>query len=433
MVNQIHYLSKAEAELLLKNTPLPKQKTLILLMLDAGLRVTEAISLRLNSFDFKNRILTVNSLKKKSTQLRQIPISNRLYQAIADYISTIKKLEPTNFLFPSILSLSGHISRKAAWKMLNRKAVKLNLPNLHPHALRHTFATHHLSAGSQLEEIKNMLGHSSLDTTLIYAAIPTQQLINRVNAVSGVKLSIYQRLRNWFNPVRRTIINLDFSQNNFSVGRNPELNQLNNNAQKGINTIIIAPIGLGKSHLLKNITTDKKILNLDDTENFKASLANILLLLFKDRNSVLDIIWKDFDITQVKNKVQKETTLNMCEIIISAVKAKEYILIIDDISRITPSGRKILEKLKDTFIIFTAAREVKANETSFLWNFEILKLQPLNRSESIKLIHALSNNLEVENLELFRNHIYEQTNGIRFFVASNRFASFPAVYFTLRG
>lgn len=411
MVNQIHYLSKSETELLLKNTPSHKQKTLILLMLDAGLRVTEAISLQLNSFDFKNRILTVKSLKKKSTQLRQIPISNRLYQSIADYILTINKLEPTNYLFPSKITAVGHMSRKAAWKMLNIKSQKLNLPSLHPHALRHTFATHHLAAGSQLEEIKTMLGHSSLDTTLIYAAIPNSQLISRVNAATGVKISLFTKLKNWFYPVRRTLINLDFSTSNFSVGRNQELKQLNENAQKGINTILIAPIGLGKSHLLENITTDKKILNLDDTENLKASLANILLLLYKDKNSVLDIIWAGFDITQIKVKVQKETTLNMCDIIMRAVKPKDYILIIDDISRITPSGRKIIEKLKDTFIIFTAARAIKANETSFLWNFEIIKIQPLNRNDSIKLIHALSNNLEVENLELFRNHIYEQTNG----------------------
>jgi site-specific recombinase XerD len=47
---------------------------------------------------------------------------------------------------------------------------------LHPHALRHSFATHHLSAGSSLAEIKTMLGHQNFNTTLIYAEIPTEEL-----------------------------------------------------------------------------------------------------------------------------------------------------------------------------------------------------------------------------------------------------------------
>jgi site-specific recombinase XerD len=48
---------------------------------------------------------------------------------------------------------------------------KNKYPALHPHALRHSFATHHLSAGSSLAEIKTMLGHQNFNTTLIYAEI----------------------------------------------------------------------------------------------------------------------------------------------------------------------------------------------------------------------------------------------------------------------
>jgi site-specific recombinase XerD len=57
------------------------------------------------------------------------------------------------------------------WEALNLISKKKILP-LHPHALRHSFATHHLSAGSSLAEIKTMLGHQNFNTTLIYAEIP---------------------------------------------------------------------------------------------------------------------------------------------------------------------------------------------------------------------------------------------------------------------
>jgi site-specific recombinase XerD len=54
------------------------------------------------------------------------------------------------------------------WEALNL-IKKNNITALHPHALRHSFATHHLSAGSSLAEIKTMLGHQNFNTTLIYA------------------------------------------------------------------------------------------------------------------------------------------------------------------------------------------------------------------------------------------------------------------------
>jgi site-specific recombinase XerD len=70
------------------------------------------------------------------------------------------------------------------WEALNLISKK-NIYCLHPHAL-HSFATHHLSAGSSLAEIKTMLGHQNFNTTLIYAEIPTEELRHCVTAVEMV-------------------------------------------------------------------------------------------------------------------------------------------------------------------------------------------------------------------------------------------------------
>lgn len=72
---------------------------------------------------------------------------------------------------------------------------------------------------------------------------------------------------------------------------------------------------------------------------------------------------------------------------------------------------KCIELLKDHFTIVTTAREVSINKTSFLWNFEIIDLQPLPRQEALELIYRLSYDIEIENMEVFRNHIYEQSGG----------------------
>jgi hypothetical protein len=186
---------------------------------------------------------------------------------------------------------------------------------------------------------------------------------------------------------------------------------INVNLSKSINTLLIGGIGSGKSHILSNIESDKKILRLDDTDNIKKSLANILLYIFKDKETVLAVLWKDFTTEEINKRIQRENAMNLCDTIIANLKPKEYILIIDDVSNITPSAKKVLEKLKETFVFVIGAREIKAQNTSFLWNFEKVQLDNLKRKDAILLINQLASNLEVENKEVFINHVYDQTNG----------------------
>ena len=413
LVKNFDYLSKEDSEILIENIRNSKHKVIILLMLDAGLRVSEACSIRYKNFDFKNKLITIQSSKKRGEKsLRTIPISDRLYNSISDYL-VLNKLDykPENFLFPTN-SADGHISRKTIWLILYNVKNKKGIQGLHPHALRHSFATFHLSEGSKLEEIKSMLGHKNLNTTLIYAEIPTAQLIARVNAVTQKRKSFWQKIFLFFLPKKKTnLININVSESYFTIGRNDELKNLNINIEKGINTILLGKIGVGKSHILNNIETSKNILRLDDTENIKKSLIQILLYLLKEKETVLSVIWQDFTIDEIHKKIQRENTISLCDTISSSVKKHEYILVIDDITSITPSAKKAIERMKDTFIIVCAAREIKAVNTSFLWNFERLEIKPLDRKNSLNLINQLSSGLQVENLEIFRNHIFDQTDG----------------------
>lgn len=414
LVKQFHYISKEESQLMLDSIKYIKHKVIVLLMLDAGLRITEACSVKCKNFDFKNRTLTIQSAKKRGTKhLRTIPISNRLYQTIADYLAATNiSITSNSYLFPSPCYAGKHISRKTIWEAINTIGKKTNIANLHPHALRHSFATHHLSAGTSLAEIKEMLGHTNFNTTLIYAEIPTEELRNRVNAVTASPLKWYQKIYNFLVPKPLgKIINIDFTESYFTIGRNSELMNLNTNINKNINTLLIGSIGVGKSHLLKNITTDKKVLRLDDTDNIKKSLAQILLYFHKEKETVFDILWKDFTVDEINKKIQRENTIHLCDTIVSGIKPFEYCLIIDDITNITPTAKKVIERLKDTFIIVAGAREIKAVNTSFIWNFEKVELKNLNRRESFLLINQLANNLEVQNKELFWSHIYDQTVG----------------------
>ena len=240
-----------------------------------------------------------------------------------------------------------------------------------------------------------MLGHTSYNTTLIYAEIPTEKLKERVNAITAVKTTFWKKIYRFFIPEAKTkLINLNFTENYFSIGRVEELKILSNNAEKGINTIVIGKIGVGKSHLLENLKTEKKILRIDDSESIKKTLISILLHLHKSQTTVISLLWKDFTVEEVNKKIQRENITSLCATIQSSVKPREYILLIDDLTSITPSAKKAIEKLKDTFIIIASARELKQNNTSFLWNFERIDLKPLPRRYAMQLIHQLSNSFK---------------------------------------
>jgi integrase len=142
LVKQFNYISKEESEVVLNSIKHVKHKVIVLLMLDAGLRISEACSIKCKNFDFKNRTLTLQSAKKRGAKsLRTIPISNRLYQAIADYLANAKiSIDSNSYLFPSPSLEGKHLCRKTMWEAINLISKKTNIPNLHPHALRHSFA-----------------------------------------------------------------------------------------------------------------------------------------------------------------------------------------------------------------------------------------------------------------------------------------------------
>jgi integrase/recombinase XerD len=415
-MKEIKFLNKTQSEKLLETIKLQRHKIIVLLMLDCGLRVSETITLRYSNFDFKNKLVVVESLKKRSKSLkRKVPLSNRLYQELAKYLSKNNSVVSTDFLFPSNSNSSGHVTRSSVNKFLENIRKKLNYSFLNPHCLRHSFGTHHISAGTPLENIKVMLGHTKYDTTLIYTQIPEQILKQNIDNVTIKRDNYLTRFLSSLgikNSKSDKKININFYKEKFSIGRNNEFKTLESNADKGINTLVIGNIGMGKSHLLENFNTEKKVLRIDDLFNIKSSLTNLLIHLYdNDKKHVKKMLYDDIPTDKLKVKLTRSSVRNLTKEICDIVAPKEYLIVIDNVDRISPKGVEMIEFLKDHFIIFTSARVVKIDRASFSWNFDRVNLKELDRPRSFELINKLSFDIEVEDTTLFRNHIYEQSNG----------------------
>jgi integrase/recombinase XerC len=155
-----------------------RDKALFTLLYGAGLRISEALSLKNKDVEQGLR-LTVTGKGNKQRALPLIPI-------IADALEDYRKACPfagngNNPLF--VGARGGQLNAGVAQRQLRKIRSALDLPgNVTPHALRHSFATHLLASGADLRSLQELLGHSSLSTTQLYTRIESAQLTETYRA-----------------------------------------------------------------------------------------------------------------------------------------------------------------------------------------------------------------------------------------------------------
>ena len=173
-------LTVEEVDLLLDitlNTPFDyRNKAMLELMYGAGLRVSELVSLTLNQIDLENGLIRIMGKGRKE---REIPIGEYGVYYLKLYLEhrgmLIKNHRQEDALF-----LNNHgkqITRQGFFKILKQLLLDKGLnPDVSPHTLRHSFATHLLSHGADLRSIQEMLGHSDISTTKIYTHVSDEKV-----------------------------------------------------------------------------------------------------------------------------------------------------------------------------------------------------------------------------------------------------------------
>ena len=138
-----------------------KQRLLILLFVDTGIRISEAHTLTVKNVDLDQ--LEIRVLGKGGKE-RVVPISPVTADMIREYMENNPHIKKDGYLFPSN-SAKGYQWRHNLEKSFRRLCDHLGIPRITPHMLRHYFATHALRNGAKLEIISKILGHSSIAIT----------------------------------------------------------------------------------------------------------------------------------------------------------------------------------------------------------------------------------------------------------------------------
>jgi len=158
-------------------TPAALRDTAMLELLYAtGLRVSELISLTMNSINWQVGFLIVMG---KGSKERVIPIGKTAYDCVRRYVDEARprllKSKTTEVLF--LNRFGGALSRQGLWKIIVHYAQKAGLQkNVHPHTFRHSFASHLLEGGADLRAVQVMLGHADISTTQIYTHVTRERL-----------------------------------------------------------------------------------------------------------------------------------------------------------------------------------------------------------------------------------------------------------------
>ena len=161
--------------------------------MNTGLRISEALALTTEDIDFKNRLIKVNKqllyckangifketgskfmfAKPKRNSVREIPMNDKVFDTLQKYIND-KRLVSSHPLFESLIFITNRgnpITYSDIRTQLKLMSIKMNELydcniSLHPHKLRHTFATRCFEAGMNPAIIQKILGHKSLSTTM---------------------------------------------------------------------------------------------------------------------------------------------------------------------------------------------------------------------------------------------------------------------------
>ena len=153
-----------------------------------GIRRAELTHLKVTDIDSQRMVIHVRGGKGRKD--RDVMLSPKLLDELRQHWQRLRK-KPSVWLFPGQKNHCGDqpIDTKTVWHACREAAKRAGIrKNLHPHTLRHCFATHLLEAGADLRIIQTLLGHSDLEETTIYLHLSEQRLHATASPLDSLKL-----------------------------------------------------------------------------------------------------------------------------------------------------------------------------------------------------------------------------------------------------
>ena len=437
-----------------------RDQALIAVMAGCGLRVSEACNLTHNHIQWSGEAPSLRFTGKGGKE-RVVPMNLEVQDALRAWLEARGSGEGS-YVFCN-LRTGGRLSRKTVWGALRRHADRAGIRHVHPHMLRHTFGTVLADRDVPVERIQELMGHEKIETSKIYISVSAQQKRQAVE-----RLDRRSRLSRWISRQR----NRDYRfagpprlRPNISgqrtVGRREELRRLQENLERGIDTLLLGPVGVGKSHLLGLLRGDR-VIRMAGLSPVRQALIGIAETLH--RQGALQTGCKDGengegeenkprvcprkedegrppepaqgegppqalgeasademladgdapgaeDFEAVKKRHARLDVQGWMQMVLDSVEANAWALVVDDLSDMSASTGRLVDRLNRKFVIIGGLREVKVAREKHFWKFDRVELSNLPVAETRGLIRQCAAGAEVEDREMFETYVLQKSAG----------------------
>jgi len=164
------FLNQSEIETLLQQPDVSteiglRDRAILELMYASGLRVSEAVNVKLKDIDVDLGVLTTTG---KGSKTRRVPVGTSAIEWLKSYLVIRRQKENIEIDNLFVTALGRPINRQIIYHFIKEYAAKCGLEDVSPHTLRHSFATHLIQNNADIRSVQQMLGHADISTTQIY-------------------------------------------------------------------------------------------------------------------------------------------------------------------------------------------------------------------------------------------------------------------------
>jgi len=391
----IECLNKNEINALLNTIDDTRDRAIVTLFLNTGLFLNELAGLKVNNIDWKTKILAIPGSRK-----REILLNDQAFEALAKW-SQERPGKKTNHLFVTtkgaVKDLSArmidHLTRKYAEQAGIKKKVNAQI-------LRNTFAVRLFSEDISIDKASAILGISDSESINRYiqaaknpAPHPTETLkkldtrpfltrtISKIFPTKPIPAKPVTDIKGPIIPTPEEVI----------FGRESMVEDIKSNLSKKQPILLIGPLGIGKTHILKYIC--------------KTQANAVYIATPSPTKNMLSLICDKLNPDWRKQVISRASTKDIVDYIVKAKGAKPPILIIDNLQNLKISDVDVMIALLENFTILGATEELTAKLKQIWWKFKQIEVKTLSDKSSRELIQYLTQNLSISDYEMLETRI----------------------------
>jgi hypothetical protein len=326
------FLSQKEVDDLIRGVRKERHKLGLYLMSYGGLRVSEMCNLKVSDVHLQRNFMIITG---KGNKQRVVPINATLQKMLESYFSKYSyKLNPDSLLLGGARNSWHYVIKKYSEQNLGRKDV-------HCHTLRHSFATGLYEKDVPIERISQILGHSKLDTTLIYSRISVEQKKDAVMTLDGPGSRLFSFAKSFKKKPDITV-----KSSGSLIGREKEFEQINNYIKKKISVILSGSKGSGKSAILRHIPEAVFI------DEYKKKQTLVKIILSASAGPDGSPLSSDEKVYKEAEKQFKKMSIDE---LLNELKNFNKTIIFDDITGLSKTDRSTISKLSELTTVLAAS------------------------------------------------------------------------------